>query len=383
MSDERYAFRCSCGCSLVSTLPGSANCPDCDKEMEPADAIPTPAPTAPTAPALGQTIGRLVYGGRGTPNPHPVRFRMEQIAAASAVAAEARRTAPAPTAPAQPQGRSDREQVALALAALPIGKRKRVLVEALRADDSMRAEVFAVVSSLGHLREYGGQLTVAEARERVVRLAKFWESSTEAGAPDALMHAVMELKDAEEADPAATAPTQPAPGVVEALAQVLDEANAAAIRAQSAGDVLYVPVPWTEKSEVLRERRRAMAAAAIAWAERAYGGQVAALRGALLRLVQTVNRTTFRDERETEEQARAALVAATHAGADAVNLTPAQAGEAVQALAETLRDVRSVLVSWAHGTPSRLCLPDCKGCAAIDRIDKALAPFVARGGGER
>ncbi|MHB1778049.1 MAG: hypothetical protein ACYCU7_19010 [Acidimicrobiales bacterium] len=51
MSDERYAFRCSCGCSLVSTLPGSANCPDCDKEMEPADAIPTPAPTAPTQPA--------------------------------------------------------------------------------------------------------------------------------------------------------------------------------------------------------------------------------------------------------------------------------------------------------------------------------------------
>lgn len=39
--------------------------------------------------------------------------------------------------------------MALALAALPEGKRKRVLVEALQADDAMRAKVFAIVAYLG------------------------------------------------------------------------------------------------------------------------------------------------------------------------------------------------------------------------------------------
>ena len=379
VSDERYAFRCSCGCSLVSTLPGSANCPDCDKEMEPADAIPTPAPTAPTAPALGQTIGRLVYGGRGTPNPHPVRFRMEQIAAASAVAAEARRTAPAPTAPAQPQGRSDREQVALALAALPIGKRKRVLVEALRADDSMRAEVFAVVSSLGHLREYGGQLTVAEARERVVRLAKCWESSAEAGATDALLHAVMELKDAEEAAPAATAPTHPAPDEVESLTCLLRHAEA-------------------EASALGRPQHEAMATAAVAWADRRYGGQVAALRGALAQVVRWWKAPVDSDP---EAPSRHATVAAqenggatAYASAKAALALTASAAEAAGRRLAFLADRLALINGRSTGTycvvtPCSKCGMDtggrtddpewCRWCIA-DELADAAKSFAARGG---
>ena len=47
-------------------------CPDCEHM-----AAMTPMPEVPTAhaqPTLGQTVGRLVYGGLGTPNPHPVEF---------------------------------------------------------------------------------------------------------------------------------------------------------------------------------------------------------------------------------------------------------------------------------------------------------------------
>lgn len=51
------------------------------------------------------------------------------------------------------EGRSDRERVALALAALPEGKRKRVIIEALRADDGLRRDVFAIVSYLARLPE--------------------------------------------------------------------------------------------------------------------------------------------------------------------------------------------------------------------------------------
>lgn len=72
----------------------------------------------------------------------------------------------------------------------------------------------------------------------------------------------------------------PATDAVEALARVMDKADADCVRAQSTADTLYVSVPWTEKTEFVRERRRAMARAAL----QSIGGTEAALRDGLDRI---------------------------------------------------------------------------------------------------
>ena len=260
-------------------------CPDCEHM---AAMTPMPeAPTAPAQPALGQTIGRLVYSGRGTPNPHPVEFNDE---------APARPAQPvSPPRPTTNRTLTTLDRIITSWSASSVDGRDdddwtRAHNETLR---NCVAELQAL-SDAEHAREDAALATFAAELQRM-------EASGELRAPEDVV------------DDAA---------IAEARRRVCEAVRSA-----------YGAAPHQEDTGV-RE-----ALDALATAEREGGGQASALRGALEAsrlyvLERPANEFPGGVERRLDvlEKVDAALA-----------LTPSDAARAVRAVADTLAEADAIM----------------------------------------
>ena len=186
-----------------------------------------------------------------------------------------------------------------------------------------------------------------------------------------------------------SAPTPPTPtggaqpeadeATVEALARLMDDADAACVRSWSTDDTVYVTVPWEEKVERIRDRRRAAARAALAWSRARYGATEAALRGALERVVEAANGRMDGSFATFTAIARN-VVDAGKAGSSALALTPSAAAEAVTKLAEAAANVWDALV--ASGLKVNITGPEQAAALAFlnDLYDATKTFLPARGG---